>query len=263
MKVVRLAAACVCLAALSAGQGVAAEVKLGVGAAALPDYEGSNEYTFIPFPSFEIEHEGFKLKSSRLGVEADLIPILGLDAGPIVRYNFGRDSGVDDDVVSLLPEIGESVEVGGYIAGGLPLNLLGLDSNSILFARVDVIQGLDGGHEGLTADVATGLITDFSDQFSLITAATASFMSGGYADSMFGISAAGSAASGLAAYDPDGGLKDVGVAFIATYEWTDNWSGTLIGSYKRLVGDAADSPIVKDRGSPDQFFAGVSIGYAF
>jgi outer membrane scaffolding protein for murein synthesis (MipA/OmpV family) len=115
----------------------------------------------------------------------------------------------------------------------------------------------------LTVDVTSGLITDFTDQFSLITAATASFISGDYADRMFGISAAGSAASGLAPYDPDGGLKDVGVAVIATYEWTDHWSGTLIGSYKRLVGDAADSPVVKDRGSADQFFAGVSIGYAF
>jgi outer membrane scaffolding protein for murein synthesis (MipA/OmpV family) len=121
------------------GLAAAAEVKLGVGAAALPDYEGSNDYTAIPFPSFEIEHEGFKLKSSRLGVEADILPWQGIDAGPIVRYSFGRDSSVDDSVVSLLPEVGESVEVGGYVAGGLPLNMLGLDSNSILFARVDVI----------------------------------------------------------------------------------------------------------------------------
>jgi outer membrane protein len=33
--------------------------------------------------------------------------------------------------------------------------------------------------------------------------------------------------------------------------------------YERLLGDAAESPFVKDRGSPDQFIVGAGIDYAW
>ena len=44
---------------------------------------------------------------------------------------------------------------------------------------------------------------------------------------------------------------------------SQNWhlAGGVI--YSRLVGDAADSPVVKDRGSENQFFAGAGVVYAW
>ena len=40
-----------------------------------------------------------------------------------------------------------------------------------------------------------------------------------------------------------------------------NWGASFVFAYDRLLGDAEDSPIVDDRGSPNQVFGGVLIGY--
>ena len=70
---------------------------IGVGAAVLPDYEGSNDYRFapVPFAVGKLSGFGFELAGTRLSV--DLVPdrsASGLDfqAGPTVNVNFNRTS---------------------------------------------------------------------------------------------------------------------------------------------------------------------------
>ena len=67
----------------------------------------------------------------------------------------------------------------------------------------------------------------------------------------------------VTAYAPDAGIKSVGVAGAATYKWNDAFSTTVRGGYDRLVGQAADSPIVKNLGSANQFSFGASANYTF
>ncbi len=40
-----------------------------------------------------------------------------------------------------------------------------------------------------------------------------------------------------------------------------DWNVTAIGGYTRLLNDDADSPIVDDVGSADQFFVGIAVSY--
>jgi len=237
-------------------------LKIGLGAGVAPDYEGSDDYRFLPFPSFELRHEGFGIRTNRLGVEADLIPFQGFEMGPVVRYNMGRNN-VRDDVVDLLPEVDGTAELGGYVGAGLPLNLIGGETDAILFGRLSGLQGLGGGHDGAVFEGSLGVIAPLTSELTVITSFNTSYMSGDYADAFFSVSAAGATASGLSAYDAGAGFKDVGASLIVRYAWTENWSTTLIGSYTRLVGQAADGPIVASRGSADQMFAGVSVGYQF
>jgi outer membrane protein len=244
-------------------QASARELTLGAGAAYLPDHEGSDDYRFIPLAYLKYESEWITIRSSQLGLEADLIPSKAIEAGPIVRYDFGRDSDVDDPVVGLLPKVDESFELGAFVGGGLPLEVLGVDSPAIIVGRLSFIHGLDGGHEGAVLEGSLGLLTPLSDRLTIIASATASYMSENYADSYFGVSAAGSAASGLPQFDADQGFKDVGLSMIATYEWTEEIGSVLIGNYSRLIDDAADSPIVSQRGSEDQFFLGLGLTYTF
>ncbi|MBU2533199.1 MAG: MipA/OmpV family protein, partial [Alphaproteobacteria bacterium] len=88
------------------------------------------------------------------------------------------------------------------------------------------------------------------------------YADGDYMEDYFGITTAQSINSkaGLAAFDTDAGFKDVHVVLSATYDIDPNW--TLIGGvgYKRLIGDAEDSPIVE---SEDQFLATFGIMYRF
>jgi MipA family protein len=239
------------------------KLRMGIGIGAAPDYIGSDDYTVIPLPNFELSYAGYALRSSRLGVEADLVAVTGIDAGPIIRYDRGRSSNVDDSVVALLPEVNGSVELGGFVGAGLPLSVAGLESSSIMTGRVEYLQGLDGGHEGATIGASVGLVSPVTDSLTLISSLSATYMSGNYADSYFDVSAAGSAASGLSVYDADNGFRDVGITFVANYELNENWSVNGVSSFSRLIGDAADSPIVAERGSQNQFLGGLGFSYTF
>ena len=63
---------------------------------------------------------------------------------------------------------------------------------------------------------------------------------------------------------PDAGFKDVGVNVNVNFEIAEGWSATGLVSYKRLVGEAAASPIVEGPGgSKDQFMALAGVSYDF
>ncbi len=49
----------------------------------------------------------------------------------------------------------------------------------------------------------------------------------------------------------------------ASYQWTEHWGVTGMIGVTRLVGDAADSPIVDDAGSATQGVAALGISYRF
>jgi outer membrane protein len=90
-----------------------------------------------------------------------------------------------------------------------------------------------------------------------------SWASGGYASTHFGVNAADSAASGLAAYSPTGGVKDVGIDATLTYVVDENWSVSGVASVSQLLGDFADSPVVDQRGSATQAAALLVVNRTF
>ena len=88
----------------------------------------------------------------------------------------------------------------------------------------------------------------------------ATVASADYMGSYFGVSAQDSVNTGFRvdAFDPDGGFKSVGVKGLARYQFRPTWFLDAKASYSKLVGDAADSPIVKF-GTEDQFTFGLSV----
>jgi outer membrane protein len=54
----------------------------------------------------------------------------------------------------------------------------------------------------------------------------------------------------------------LGFSVFTTYADGDGyWNVLAVGSYSRLIGDAADSPIVDDEGDPNQFLLGLTLSY--
>jgi outer membrane protein len=90
-----------------------------------------------------------------------------------------------------------------------------------------------------------------------------SLASADYFDTYYGVDAEESAASGLSEYDPGGGFRAAGVGGAITWKATDKVTASLFGEYARLLGPAADSSLVKERGSKDQFMVGLSTTYRF
>ncbi|MEM9385368.1 MAG: MipA/OmpV family protein [Pseudomonadota bacterium] len=84
-----------------------------------------------------------------------------------------------------------------------------------------------------------------------------------FADTYFSVSQDDAFASGLARFAADGGIKDYGANLTATYRLSERWSAVGFASYRRLVGDAVESPIVDREGDPNQVIFALGVGYAF
>ncbi|MEL6978899.1 MAG: MipA/OmpV family protein [Pseudomonadota bacterium] len=233
---------------------------VGIGAGAAPDYEGSDDYTVIPLPNFELSRGGYGVKTNRLGLEADLTPSRSFNAGPILRYQFGRDDDVEDSRVSRLDEVDPSIELGGFVSYAIP-NLTGTGDVAVL--RLSAVQDVADGHGGFVAEASAGYVRPVTERLSAGAFLGATYASEDYMDAFFGVSAAEAARSGLSASDADGGLKDVGVTVVLDYALTDSWSLNGVAGYKRLLGDAADSAVTDEAGSPDQAFGGLGFSYDF
>jgi outer membrane protein len=230
------------------------------GAAALPDYSGSDDYRFIPFGAFRYEFEGFTLRSDGPGLAADLIERGPVTAGVYARWSGGRDE-VEDAVVALLPEVGNSIITGGFVNVEIASDIItGFDTVS-LGARA----GFDalGEFEGVTWTASANYLTALSRTSFFGLTASVSGYSDDYAETLFSVDAAGALASGLPVYAAEGGVKDVGVTALLTVGTGGPWSVTGVLGYSRLVGDFADSPIVAIRGDENQAFLGLALGRTF
>jgi outer membrane scaffolding protein for murein synthesis (MipA/OmpV family) len=137
----------------------------------------------------------------------------------------------------------------------------GLDDPGIIAARISFAHDVNEGHGGFLVDTSLSFIRPLTDSLKGVLSVSTSYASGRYMDAFFEVSASDSVASGLAPFSASSGFKDVGLTAVLTYAFTDSWSASFIGNYTRLVGDAADSPVVKQAGSPNQFFSGVTINY--
>jgi hypothetical protein len=60
---------------------------------------------------------------------------------------------------------------------------------------------------------------------------------------------------------PTPGSKTPGSIWSSGLAKGGGWRASLIGRYRRLLDDAADSPVVKHGGDDDQYFAGAAVAY--
>lgn len=106
-----------------------------------------------------------------------------------------------------------------------------------------------GGHEGLVGEVGVKYRTELSDRVTLWSGVEMGYGNGDYNRTYFGVTAA-EAAPGRPAYDLGGGFNSAAISFEGRYDLTD--SVALLGEvqYGRLIGDAADSPLVQEKYQP-------------
>ena len=77
-----------------------------------------------------------------------------------------------------------------------------------------------------------------------------------YMDTYFSVNAYNKGNSGFSNYTADSGLKDAGINVLVNYTPWQNYGIMGVLSYKNLLNDAKDSPIV-DVGDDKQIFLGV------
>ena len=224
--------------------------EVGGGAAFTTKYEGSDNYTVMPIPQVSVEYkDGLFFANPFDGIGS--YPLRGEDykVGASIGLDFGRSE--DDDK--------DNLRGMGDVDMGATANLMG---EYDIFGPVKISGKLTKGNEdyGMTAEADIGTMIPVSEEIMLMAKVGTKWADEDHMNTYFGVSSAQSARSGYAAYQADSGFKSVGVTVGAFYNISENWNAMLMVSGDQLIGDAADSPIVKQQFQPMTM---LSVGYKF
>jgi MipA family protein len=226
-----------------------------------PKWPGAPDGTFGLFggPLFSIRKVGAPPDyfGPRDGFGFPIVDLGQLKFGPAVKIVWPRNAS-DAAALNGLGNINYAVQVGGF-GEYWPAPWLRLHGE----AR----QGL-GGETGVTGDVFLDAIVP-AGQFRFSAGPRLTLQSAAAVGPYFSITPAqsiGSTVAGLPAlpvYHADGGLYSYGAGTQTEYFFNAQWAAHAFVEYERLTGSAADSPLVTQRGSPNQLTFGLGATYAF
>jgi outer membrane protein len=234
-----------------------------------PSYEGSDDYVIDPVPVIQGRLLGIGINARPGGLALDLIPDAGsrvsFALGPSVRLRANRAVHIKDPVVSQLGKLKRAIEVGA--SAGVSFNKLLNPYDSLSFG-LDARWDINGAHRGMALGPAVSYLTPLSRGIAVMVGADAEWANDKFMDYYFSVTPAGSAASGLPAFQAKGGWRRVGGSALVGFDLDGELANgglaiAAFGSYQRLLGDAAASPIVAIRGSRDQWVGGVGLGFVF
>jgi outer membrane scaffolding protein for murein synthesis (MipA/OmpV family) len=219
-----------------------------------PDFPGADTYSVFGYPSIDFRRVGEppRWNAPDDGFDFPVVDFQNFRAGPVVRFEGGRYYQSDRQLVGLR-KVDWTIEPGLFFE---------FWPASWVRTRVEVRHGFHG-HHGFVGDVAIDLVHS-DGPYTLSIGPRLSLGDSDYADTYFSVTPLEASLNGLVTpFNASGGIMSVGALASASYKWSEQWSTTVYASYRRLVGDAADSPITRHIGSPDQFTIGAAISYSF
>lgn len=242
---------------------------IGVGVGYTPSYEGSDDYVVIPSGVIRGKVAGFSFFSRGPIVFVDLVREDGevdVSLGPVVSARFDRTTQIKDRQVRALGKLDTAIEVGGFV-GIAKTGIITSDYDN-LGVRVSYVHDVTGTHGSYVITPAIEYGTPLSRKAYLGISASADYVGKGYASTYYGVTPAGSLASGLPAYvADDAGFKKFNINLLGSYSLTGDLTAGLsvfaVGSYGRMLGDFKRSPIVRQAGDADQWFGGLGVAYTF
>ncbi len=224
---------------------------LRFGARLAPDYMGSNDYRLFPSGSINFARRGTQpgFGAPDDGASLGLIGGAQWSAGLTGRLRGPRDN--DNDLKGF-DKVDWAAE-GGVFATYWPRDWLRV--------RGELRRGV-GGHQSWIADLGSDLVWREGPLVASL-GPRLSWADKDFARTYFSVTPAEADRSpfGLAPYAPDGPALAAGLTASAEYSLNRHWNLVAAARYRRALGDIADSPIVADLGSPDQFSASLSVRY--
>jgi len=234
---------------------------LGLGAGIVPDYEGADNYRAVPIPLFRAG-KGYQYgQLFGLHVTSNLLSGPNWRIGPSLNHRKGY-SDASNNRVDKLHNRGQSTEIG--VKGGYDFQVTQVPfPNTVLSFATEFLYDVSSGHDGwlVTPEVSYG--GPFSENWKFRLGGNVTYASGNYMSHYFSINSADSARSGLKNYDADAGVKDAAVNVAIGYNFTKSWGITGVAELRQMLGDAQDSPVVKDAGKSVNGFGGVIVSYTW
>lgn len=246
-------------------------VTLGIGGGVAPEYEGSGDYRFQPGGIIQGKVDGFDFQVRGPNIYVDLIRDapgnkLNLIAGPVAQVRSDRTSisDINDPRVALLGTRDTAVELGGFVGVGIKGFLIPPASLTFDLAFVHDVAG---AHDSFILTPGVALSSPVSQRTFARLGISADYVGGSYGRTYFDV-AASPVPGALSAYATDGaGFKSIGSTLLLTHDLGgDNrkgWALFGLGGYKRLLGQYARSPIVRDAGNANQLLGVVGVAYSF
>jgi outer membrane scaffolding protein for murein synthesis (MipA/OmpV family) len=223
---------------------------VGAGVIYHPEFEGSGSSEYDFFPYLNLNYGPIFLRTENgLGIKFEFMSG-DLEIAPAINYRLRRDED-SSELLRGMGDVEDTLTLGGSIT-------YRMDSLSL---KAKAAHGLSGDN-GLVVDLSAGYHNSFNPNLHWNVIASTSVANGDYNQAFFGVTPEQSARSGYPVYTPESGFKDVGLGASVDYFFSQKISLDIFASYKHLMGEAADSPIVQ-KGSPEQFSTGLILLYHF
>jgi outer membrane scaffolding protein for murein synthesis (MipA/OmpV family) len=233
---------------------------VALGVATLPEYEGADAQQLIPFVAGRAQWGRRYIALDGVSARANLLTSPSWEAGPLISVAFGRDDDVESAAVARMAPLDEALELGVFAARTWSNVAL---SEGALRVELRAVSDVSDVYGGWQSSIAVGYAVPIGNRWRVGADVSATLISDDYAETYFSVTPLNAARSGLEVYNAEGGLKDVGLNLTGAFAINERWSLTGFAGYRRLLGDAADSPIVTREGSPDQFSSGLGLGFSF
>lgn len=236
-------------------------VTIGAEARIIPAWPGAPANQIAPSwaPLVSVRHAGEPPPyfGPRDSFGFPVIDLGQLKLGPAVKYVSARKADDNPETVGL-GNVGTTIQAGAY-ADYWPVNWLRL--------HTEVRQGF-GGEGGITGDAFLDAVVPFG-QFRWSAGPRLTLASAPAINPYFGITlpqSIGSVGAGLPqlpVYHAGGGLYSYGAGTQLEYFINDQWAAHAFVEDERLAAAAADSPLVTQRGAPNQWTYGLGATYSF
>jgi outer membrane protein len=228
----------------------------GLGVVSQPKYPGSSETKTSALPMFSANRGRYFIGGlPGAGVPAGVGAFLVQDAH--WRVGVGLGGNLDKPRK-------ESDSARLYGMGDISATALGsvFASYSDSWWKVggNVVTDLAGKDQGTRATLDLEARYSPMEQLMLTAGPSITWADSKYTQTFFGVTAAQSASSGLAAYTAKSGINSVSFNIGANYQLTQQWGLGARLSASSLRGDAADSPITEKK---TQTTVGVFASYRF
>jgi outer membrane protein len=217
-----------------------------------PDYEGSDDFEVKGLPFLDVSWRNRFFLNFQQGLGVNIIRNKNLTFGTSIGY-YGSRKEDDNEALIGLGDVDGGVD--GRLFVFVPVGPISLTS----MYRHD----LSGNHDGAIFSVGALYFKPVSPKLRVMLQGRLNFASENFMNTYFDMNLSQASRSSMTVYDADAGIKDISAFNILIYSFTRHWNVVSFMGLSRLLGDAANSPIVEERGTANQFRFGLGFSYRF
>ncbi len=250
---------------------------VGVGVGIVPTYLGSVHYQVAGAPFFKFSFgENMYLQLTATDLHLNVLNHPWLQFGPAVNYRPERSDNTDNNQVDRMHKIDGTVEAGAFLG----VQLKAANPRQRFLASIEFLDDVGDVYGGYVFTLSARYWYPVMEPLDVTLGFSTTWADKNYMNNYFGVNPGNRGSSTLPFFTASSGMRDWSFSPGAVWHFSKEWHVAVGAIYRRLVGDAKNSPLVDGPGqsipgtgiaiagspaigSPDQLFAGVGVAYAW